>query len=55
VDRLAEHGDYRGEDVVRAGRQVAEYGWLDARIIGDAVKTGLHDAQTLKRLWHCTD
>jgi hypothetical protein len=54
VDPLAEHGDYRDEDVVRAGRQVAEDGWLDARIIGDAVRAGCYDAQTLKRLWHCT-
>lgn len=54
IDQLAEHSDYRGEDVVQAGRQVAEDGWLDARIIGDAVRAGCYDAQTLKRLWHCT-
>ncbi|MFJ1759638.1 DUF3626 domain-containing protein [Amycolatopsis sp. NPDC088138] len=51
---LAEHADYRGEDVVRAGKEIAERGWLDARVIGDAVRAGRHDPQTLKRVWHCT-
>ncbi|MDT7796912.1 MAG: hypothetical protein QOI78_345 [Actinomycetota bacterium] len=51
---LAEHADYRGEDVVRAGKEIAEGGWLDARVIGDAVRAGRHDPQTLKRVWHCT-
>jgi hypothetical protein len=51
---LAEHADYRGEDVVRAGKAIAEDGWLDARVIGDAVRGGRHDPQTLKRVWHCT-
>jgi hypothetical protein len=54
VDVLAEHADYRGEDVVRAGKEIAEDGWLDARIIGDAVRAGRHDPQVLKRVWHCT-
>ncbi|HEY3470133.1 MAG TPA: DUF3626 domain-containing protein [Amycolatopsis sp.] len=51
---LAEHADFRGEEVVRAGRDIAEDGWLDARVIGDAVRAGTHDPQVLKRLWHCT-
>jgi hypothetical protein len=51
---LAEHADYRGEDVVRAGKEIAEAGWLDARVIGDAVRAGRHDPQVLKRVWHCT-
>jgi hypothetical protein len=51
---LAEHANYRGEDVVRAGEEIAEDGWLDARVIGDAVRDGRHDPQTLKRVWHCT-
>lgn len=54
VDQLAAHADYRGEDVVRAGTEIAEDGWLDARIIGDAVRAGRVDGQTLKRVWHCT-
>ncbi|RSD08110.1 DUF3626 domain-containing protein [Amycolatopsis eburnea] len=54
VAALAEHADYRGEDVVRAGADIAEDGWLDARVIGEAVRAGRHDPQVLKRLWHCT-
>lgn len=51
---LAGHADYRGEDVLRAGADIAEDGWLDARVIGDAVRAGRHDPQVLKRVWHCT-
>lgn len=58
VDALAEHPDYRGLHVVEVGRQVAAElapdGWLDARVFGDAVRSGRWDAQDLKRLWHCT-
>jgi hypothetical protein len=54
VEVLAEHADYRGEDVVRAGKEIAEAGRLDARVIGDAVRAGRHDPQVLKRVWHCT-
>ncbi len=54
VDVLVEHAGYRGEEVVRAGQEIAEDGWLDARIIGDAVRAGRHDPQVLKRVWHCT-
>ena len=54
VDVLAGHADYRGEDVVRAGKEIAEDGRLDARIIGEAVRAGRYDGQLLKRLWHCT-
>jgi hypothetical protein len=54
VEELERHADYRGEDVVRAGRAVAAGGMLDARVIGLAVHTGRFDPQVLKRLWHCT-
>jgi hypothetical protein len=54
VDELARHADYRGEEVVPAGEQVAVGGMLDARVIGLAVHTGRYDPQVLKRLWHCT-
>ncbi|WP_205752194.1 DUF3626 domain-containing protein [Cryptosporangium phraense] len=54
VDELARHGDYRGEDVVAAGTALAEDGWLDPRIIGDAARAGRFDPQTVKRVWHCT-
>ncbi|MEV6879219.1 DUF3626 domain-containing protein [Amycolatopsis sp. NPDC051128] len=54
VATLAGHAGYRGEDAVRAGEDIAEDGWLDARVIGDAVRAGRHDPQVLKRIWHCT-
>lgn len=53
VDELARHTDYRGDEVVAAGLAVARSGWVDARLIGDAVGRHEHDEQTLKRLWHC--
>ena len=53
VDVLACHSDYRGEDVVRVGKEIAGSGVLDARIVGDAVRSGRYDGQLLKRLWHC--
>ena len=54
VDDLRRHGDYRGTHVVQAGLDIAEHGWLDARIIGDAVPRRAYSPQTLKQLWHCT-
>lgn len=50
---LGEHASYRGEDIVSAGQSIAENGWLDARIIGDAVREERFDRQTLKKVWHC--
>lgn len=54
VDELARHPDYRGPDIVEAGRSIAEQGWLDARVIGVAVQSAAVDRTTLKRVWHCT-
>ncbi|MEU8640172.1 DUF3626 domain-containing protein [Amycolatopsis sp. NPDC048633] len=54
VEVLAEHAGFRGEDVVRAGKEIAQDGRLDACVIGDAVRAGRHDPQVLKRVWHCT-
>ena len=53
VDELAARADYRGAEVVEVGREIAEAGVLDARIIGDAVRAGAYDPQALKRVWHC--
>lgn len=54
VDELADHPDYRGPEIVEAGRRVAVDDWLTARVIGDAARTGREDPQVLKRVWHCT-
>lgn len=53
LDVLQLHGDYRGEEVVEVGRTVAVDGFIDAGIIGHAVRAGVIDAQLLKKLWHC--
>lgn len=53
VERLRRHGDYRGQEFVALGAEIAEDGLLDPRIIGDAARTGRYDLQSLKRVWHC--
>ncbi|MER5641666.1 DUF3626 domain-containing protein [Kitasatospora sp. NPDC002227] len=53
VDELRRHPEYRGPEFVELGAEIAERGLIDARIIGDAVRTGRHDPQGLKRVWHC--
>ncbi|MFG3135110.1 DUF3626 domain-containing protein [Streptomyces sp. NPDC048211] len=53
VEELRRHGDYRGEEFVVLGAEIAEDGVLDPRIIGDAARADRHDLQSLKRVWHC--
>lgn len=53
TEELRLHGGYRGEEFVVLGAGIAEDGVLDPRIIGDAARTGRHDLQSLKRVWHC--
>ena len=52
VSELERHADYRGPDVVEVGARIADGRWLDARVVGDAARTGQHDPQALKRVWH---
>jgi hypothetical protein len=52
VAELERHPDYRGLEVVELGARVADDGWLDARVVGDAARTGRHEPQALKRVWH---
>lgn len=54
VETLVRHVGYRGSEPVRLGLAVARAGVIDARIIGDASRTGAHDAQVIKQLWHLT-
>jgi hypothetical protein len=37
---------------VDLGVSLARNGRLDPRILGDASRTGQHDEQALKRVWH---
>lgn len=51
---LDAHADYRGPAPVAIGHAIARDCRVDARLIGDAVRSGLHEAQPLKQLWHLT-
>ncbi|MCZ4508409.1 DUF3626 domain-containing protein [Streptomyces sp. ActVer] len=53
VEELRRHPDFRGPRYVELGARIAEDGHLDPRIIGDASRTGRHDPQDLKKVWHC--
>lgn len=53
VRELRRHADYRGPECVELGARIAEDGRLDPRIIGDAARTGRHELQDLKKVWHC--
>lgn len=53
VEELGRHPDYRGQEYVDLGAEIAVAGYLDPRIIGDAARSDLHDQQALKKVWHC--
>jgi hypothetical protein len=52
VTELRRHPGYRGPEFVSLGAEIAVDGHLDPAIIGAAARTGRHDAQALKRVWH---
>ena len=49
---LERHPQFRGPDIVKVARRVAQNGTLNARIIGDSVEKGGEVAQDLKKVWH---
>jgi hypothetical protein len=49
---LLRNAEYRGPEFARLGTSLAGDGLLTPRLIGDASRTGRHDAQALKRVWH---
>jgi hypothetical protein len=49
---FTEHPGYRGPEFARLGVSLARDGALTPRLIGDASRTGRHDEQALKRVWH---
>lgn len=49
---LRRHPGYRGPEFVELGLSLARNGRLDPRMIGEASRTGRHDEQALKRVWH---
>jgi len=52
VHELQKHPDYRGAQYVELGISLAQDGYLDPKMLGEASGTGNHDDQDLKRLWH---
>ncbi|MCH5671396.1 DUF3626 domain-containing protein [Streptomyces gilvus] len=52
VAELREHADYRGREFAELGARIAQDGVVDPRIIGDAARTGHHELQDLKMVWH---
>ncbi|MGW6916392.1 DUF3626 domain-containing protein [Kitasatospora sp. NPDC054939] len=52
TEELRRHPDYRGPAFVELGAAVAVDGRLDPRIVGEADRSGDHDPQALKRVWH---
>ncbi|WP_243715364.1 DUF3626 domain-containing protein [Micromonospora sp. KC207] len=52
VAELCRHPDYRGQHYVDLGTTLADGGYLTPRLIGDAARSGNHDQQDLKRVWH---
>ncbi|SDT36802.1 DUF3626 domain-containing protein [Microlunatus soli] len=53
VEELLRHSDYRGPEIVDLGATIAVDGRLDPVIIGAAVRSGAHDPQAIKKVWHC--
>jgi len=52
ADRLGAHPDYRGAVYARLGQAVARDGVLTPAILGEAARSGRHDPQDLKKVWH---
>jgi hypothetical protein len=52
VAELRRRPEYRGQEYVDLGAEIATGGRLDPRVIGDAARAGRYDEQALKRVWH---
>ncbi|MFJ3724369.1 DUF3626 domain-containing protein [Streptomyces sp. NPDC090045] len=52
VPELRQHPEYRGQEYVDLGTEIAVAGRLTPRILGEAARTGRYDEQALKRVWH---
>lgn len=52
VDLLTKNPDYRGQEYVDLGVELAQKGVITPKIIGDAASTGIYNEQDLKRVWH---
>ncbi|MFI5533911.1 DUF3626 domain-containing protein [Kitasatospora sp. NPDC051853] len=52
TELLRRHPGYRGPVFVELGLALARDGHLDPLILGEAARSGEHDPQALKRVWH---
>lgn len=52
VSALPRHADYRGREYSDLGARIARDGHLDPAVVGAAARTGEHDPQDLKKVWH---
>ncbi len=52
TDELRKHPEYRGQHIVDLALLLAVDGHIDARILGEAARSGAYDEQALKRVWH---
>ena len=52
VDELQRHPSYRGAEYLELGVSLAQDGYLDPKVLGEASSLGAHDDQDLKRVWH---
>ncbi|MFE3887039.1 DUF3626 domain-containing protein [Streptomyces lydicus] len=52
VEELRRHPAYRGQEFIELGAQIAVGEVLTPRLVGDAARTGRHDPQAVKKVWH---
>ncbi len=52
VEDLRRHPDYRGQEYVDLATHIAVDGVLTPHALGTAARTGHHDPQSLKKVWH---
>jgi hypothetical protein len=52
ADDLRRNAAYRGPEFAELGICLARDSHLDPAMIGDASRSGRHDEQSLKRVWH---
>ncbi|WP_446663748.1 DUF3626 domain-containing protein [Flexivirga sp. B27] len=48
------HPDFRGAEIVELATKCAVDGRLTPRLVGDVARTGKHDRQAVKQVWHYT-
>ncbi|MDX6284113.1 MAG: hypothetical protein QOH03_5184 [Kribbellaceae bacterium] len=52
VDELRRHPEYRGQQYVDLGAEIAMDGQLTPRVLDNAAALDRYDLQDLKRVWH---